>query len=613
MAIAAAVALSATTPGTASAAELRFSQTAAGNVVATGNTLGLSKETGLNGPGTRDSIGTFTSLDGASVDDDPANPGNPWGPGTTNDWMQSGSEAVLQLPMRAEVLYAELIWGGSSGDPEDEMPAQEDVSAFLNTPVTLEFGGDMADITPAGITALDINETGAGFDADYYVRSADVTAFVQMHGGGTYAVSGVPATQDTEINSLNAAGWTLLVAYRDSDEPIRNLTVFVGGGFVDEDSIEDYPVAGFCTPPSGAFAGRAVMTTLEGDASFTGDSFQIAETAAGPFTPLSGPNNPADNFFCSQLNDPDGNLDMAGTFGAVNHDPATGTNVSGGRQGWDVAQVPVSSMEGHFANGQTEAVLRAITTGDSFVPAGAAFAIQVNAPDFSGAGAMGTPASLAIGESATVTIDMTNNGLVDATGLLFSAPLPAGLTLTSFTLDGAAGDINGAPVDDTGLMNGVSIGDVAVGVSRQIVLEVEATAAPGGGDTMFVIQPGWAYEYVSCVGEAPLTEPHSTTPIFFDFDEDEGMGDTTGDGGVDSSGGDSASASAGEEEGDASASGDDGTAGLTTTAGIDTDGGGTAEDSGCGCRSDADPRRFGPGAWMVMLLALGALRRRRQR
>ena len=611
MAIAACVALSATSPGTANAAELRFSQTAAGNVVATGNTLGLSKETGLNGPGTRDSIGTFTSLDAASVDDNPANPGNPWGPGTTNDWTQNGSEAVLQLPMKAEVLYAELIWGGSSGDPEDEMPAQEDVTAFLDTPVTLEFGGDMADITPDPVTALDVNETGAGFDADYYVRSADVTAFVQMHGGGTYSVSGVPATQDTEINSLNAAGWTLLVAYRDSDEPIRNLTVFVGGGFVDEFSTEDYPVAGFCTPPSGPFAGRAVMTTPEGDASFTGDSFEIAETAAGPFTPMSGPNNPANNFFCSQLNDPDGNLDMAGTFGALNHDPATGTNVSGGRQGWDVAQVAVSSDAGHFANGQTEAVLRAVTTGDSFVPAGAAFAIQVNAPDFSGAGAAGMPGSLAIGESGTVTIDMTNNGLVDATNLLFSAPLPTGLELTSFTLDGASGDINGAAVATADLTSGVDIGDVAVGVTRQIVFEVEATGAPGGGETMYAIQPGWAYEYVSCEGEAPLTEPHSTTPIFFDYDEDMGMGDTTG-GGVDSSGGDSASASAGEEEGDASASAGETTDSATTTVGIDTDGGGSAEDSGCSCRSGNEDRRFGPGAWMVMLLAVGAVRRRRR-
>ena len=84
----------------------------------------------------------------------------------------------------------------------------------------------------------------------------------------TTLVSGVPATQDTLINSLNAAGWTLVVAYRDSTERIHNLTIFVGGSFVDEDSTEDYDFAGFCTPPSGPFDGHAVVSALEGDAAF---------------------------------------------------------------------------------------------------------------------------------------------------------------------------------------------------------------------------------------------------------------------------------------------------------------------------------------------------------
>ena len=51
---------------------LRFETTQPGNVIATGNTLGLSKQAGLNGPGTQDAIGTFITLDTASVDDTPA-------------------------------------------------------------------------------------------------------------------------------------------------------------------------------------------------------------------------------------------------------------------------------------------------------------------------------------------------------------------------------------------------------------------------------------------------------------------------------------------------------------------------------------------------------------
>ena len=51
----------------ATAQQLRFTTTAPGGVVATGNTLGLSKDTNLNGPGTRDSIGTFLTLAGGTL------------------------------------------------------------------------------------------------------------------------------------------------------------------------------------------------------------------------------------------------------------------------------------------------------------------------------------------------------------------------------------------------------------------------------------------------------------------------------------------------------------------------------------------------------------------
>ena len=101
-------------PAAAEASELRYSNTVKGGIVSTGNTLGLAKELNANGPGTRDSIGTFLTLDNQLVDNNPANVNNPWGPGTTGDWTLDGSAAVLELPMASgaavEVLYAELIW-----------------------------------------------------------------------------------------------------------------------------------------------------------------------------------------------------------------------------------------------------------------------------------------------------------------------------------------------------------------------------------------------------------------------------------------------------------------------------------------------------------------------
>jgi len=604
-------------PTTLHASELRFSQTTAGQVVATGNTLGLSKVFGQNGPGIEDSIGTFITLNGASVDNIPAPPpGNPWPAGTTNDWTQNGSDATLELPLDAEVLYAELVWGGSTNYDA------ENVLAFLDDPVTLSFGGDSVLVDPDPSTALDIAEMAAGFTANYYMRSADVTDFVATHGEGVYSTEGVPATQIHTINSLNAAGWSLFVAYRDPTQPIRNLTIFVGGSFVDEESVEDYDFAGFCTPPTGAFQGRAVVTTIEGDADLTGDGFSIAPSFVGPFVALSGPNNPVNNFFCSQLNDSGGALDTSGSFGTSNQNAAVGFNTVGGRQGWDVTTVSLSSASGQLDNGQTTATLRAITTGDSFAPTAVGFAIDVNAPSFADVETMATgePLALAVGESSTITVELHNGGLVDAIDVIFRAVLPDELDLASFATGGVDGDVDGNPVDTAGIQAGVAVGDVAVGQTLQLVFEVTANAPPAMGNN-WVIVPQFEYDYVSCEGEPPLTEPQGLAPIFIDYDPSgEGSGTGPGtdsgsaSGGLDDTAGSDAGSASGGASGGASGEGSGSTSrGNTDDTGpgilslSDTSGSGEGSEDGCGCRSSSRA-----GSLWLLLLAPLALRRRRR-
>ncbi len=588
----------------ASAAELRFNATAAGSVVATGNTLGLAKALNANGPGTQDSIGTFISLDATDVDNHPVAIGNPWPTGTTSDWTLNGSTGDLVLPKDAEVLYAELVWGGST------FYGLEDVRADLDDAVTFEFGGDTAMVDPDATTAMTIDEMSAeGFFVRYYMRTADVTDFVVAHGAGTYSLGGVPGTQDATINSLNAAGWTLVVAYRDSMQPIRNLTVFVGGSFVDEQSTEDYSFAGFCTPPMGAFNGTAVVSAIEGDADLTGDGLAIGETVLGAFVDLSGPNNPENNFFASQINGADGLLDTSGSFGDANHDATLGVNQSGARQGWDITHLPLSSQDGQFANGQTEAVLRTQTEGDSYVPTTVAFAIGVNAPDFSGRNTLVgvAPGEITIDETAALTVSMTNSGLVNADGVSLVAPLPAGLELESFTIDGNDGDISGDPVTAAALGTGVDIGVVGPQETREIVITVRAADAPENGDG-WVIAPRWNFSYVSCVGEDALEEPYVAAPVQIDFVEpaaETGAVDTSGGDTAADTTGDSDSDSNSDSEGDASATDTDSFGDSSGSAGAT---GGAGSDDGCGCNEGG---RGGQG-WLALGVMGWLLRRRRR-
>ncbi|MEM6786792.1 MAG: MYXO-CTERM sorting domain-containing protein [Myxococcota bacterium] len=579
---------------TASAQQLRYSTTTSGGILSTGNTLGLSKAFNQNGPGTLDSIGTFISLDPQSRDNDPFNPANPYPFGTTFDWTNNGSEGgPLNFDPDDTILYAELVWAGS-------YEYGDSVVANIDDPVTLSVGGNSIQVTPDPATAVTIAEQSfSGFAANYYIRSADVTQFVIANGGGAYAVSGVPATQTDTINSLNAAGWTLLVAYRGEGEPIRNLSVFVGGSFVDEDSSQDYTVSGFCAPPFGPVEGRAVVSTLEGDADLAGDDLAIGKSASDPFVFLSGPNNPQQNFFGSQINGRDGNINTSGSFGMVNHDPFTEVMVAGARQGWDLTTVDLSSVDGHLENAQTSAVLRTETSGDSYVPTAVALAIDVKAPEFEDSSTVAMPASVMMGETITVTATLKNTGEAAANNLLFVLPLEAGLKLINYSTDGAPGDADGNPVNAQGLIDGVPTGTLEVNMQTTIELTVEVIGTPAVGEN-FAFRPAWEHNFVTCDGEPPIPESVSPDPALVAYTEDVG-----GAGGATSV----TSSSAGVGGGVTSSSSAGGN-------GVEPEM--IEEDGGCGCSTpgregDDAPPAGGLAALFGLVATAGARVRRRRR
>lgn len=598
---AAVLAFAAATTAPAQAQQLRYSTTAPGGIASTGNTLGLSKQFNANGPGIQDSIGTFLTLDTASADTVPLNAANPWPLGTTNDWTQNGSQAVLQLPSdgEVEVLYAELVWGGS-------FQYIDDVSAFIDGSVTLSSGNDTVMVAPSAATALTISETAfGGFPVRYYVRSADVTAFVMQNGAGSYAVSGVAATQTTTINSLNAAGWSLVVAYRSDEQPIRNLSIFVGGSFVDEDSQQDYTVSGFCAPPFGVVEGKVVVGALEGDADLPGDDFLIAPNAASTFVNLSGPNNPADNFFCSQINDGNGVLDTQGTFGMSNHDAMNGLNISGGRQGWDLTTVTLSSMEGQLFNGQSSAVVRTNTTGDSFVPALVALEIDVKSPDFtSGSTTEGSKDPVTVGDTLVVTAKLQNSGEASGMNLLFALPPTGGLSLMKYTTDGVDGDSNGVAVSFAQLQMGVAAGTIQINETRTIELTFQVTGAPNNGIN-FVFTPVWEHSFVVCDGDAPIVETYGSSILTVDFEVPMGTGGMGGMGGAGANGGMGGTGAQGGAAGGLPADDDDDQL--------------IAEGGSCACATVSRPDGGALGwlalqGWLALpgLLALVSLRRRRR-
>ena len=115
-----------------------------------------------------------------------------------------------------------------------------------------------------------------------------MTGLVAAAGGGTYAAGDVRAGTGGD----RYAGWSLVVAYRDTAQPARNLTVLDGFKTIASNAPPTtIPVSGFQTPPAGP-----VRTTL-GFVSYEGDLGLGGDTAALNATTLGNAANQATNFF----------------------------------------------------------------------------------------------------------------------------------------------------------------------------------------------------------------------------------------------------------------------------------------------------------------------------
>lgn len=435
----------------------RYSDVKKGAIIFAGNTLGLSKAANSNSPGTEGSIGAFTSLNTSlQVGNFPA--------GTTLDYTLNGSRAQLSLPAGSSVLYAELVWGGLYRSTVNN------ISNLINNPVV--FSTPMSanvQIAPDAATSQDFVITVDNVTVGFYVRSANVTSLVAAALSGAYSVQRVPAlieAIDSRTSQTNHAGWTLAVVYENQTLDLRNLTLWSGGNVVSPSTgSTTVTVTNFLTPGVLPITGKVFVSAQEGDAVLTGDRMLFGQTVATLGT-LSGPNNPAGNFFASQINDQNGLLDTTGTFGTRNANAAAGTNTVACRQGWDTTAVDVSAT---LAPAQTSAVIRFTSDGDLYVPNALGLQIDSKGADL----AMLKTADktfASVGDEITYSVKIANSGEVSALNVAVNDFLPPETSLVdgSVFLDGSP-YAGGLPV---------SIAEIAAGGSSEVVFTVKVNSLP---------------------------------------------------------------------------------------------------------------------------------------
>lgn len=411
----------------------RFTITDCGAITFTGNTLGLSKRSDSSiDAGTQDGSGAMITLDTSlHVPTYPIISNA----GTTLDFNQNESAAILTLPENSSILYAELIWAGQYNRGGQNLVSEINKQVKFSTP------NNIYSITPDPATAVTAVNA-------FYVRSANVTNLVKEAGAGHYSCGGVAMTTVVNDGGTNNGGWTLAVVYFNPNLPVRNMNIYVGQIFA-LGSTTDQIISGFTTPSEGDIAARILVSAQEGDASASGDRMFFGPDTSS-LTALQGPNNLANNFFGSQINNDEGFLDKSGSYGEFNHNLLTSTNIYAGRQGWDITNVDGSAS---LINNQTSAVVRIQSTGDGYLVNG--LGIQIDTiPELNSVESVSNTTVL-LGSKITYLYIIKNIGNDTVTNAVFNNIIPNG---TSFINDSFL--VDGTLISATNPAEGIDIGSI---------------------------------------------------------------------------------------------------------------------------------------------------------
>lgn len=331
---------------------------------------------------------------------------------------KSSSGATVSLPAGAQVLYAGLFWGAARGAGRGGTGTSDDGTTMrFRLPGKASYETVTADRT-------DYLNTGSKNDYSSYL---DVTGLVRAGGNGEYWGADVP----TGTGADRYAGWSLVIAYEQADEPLRDLSVFNGYAKVSSGEPVRTSISGFLAPPSGAVNARFGSVTYEGDGGITGDYFAVNGTR------LADAQNPSANFYGSRITDGGANL--------TDRTPAAVNNL-----GMDAKVVDAAGI---LPNNSTSAELTFASTGDVYYPAALTTQIDLYAPTIVGTKTVRNLAGnepAKVGDTLEYTLSFGNTGDDDALRSTVRDALPANTTYVPGSLSVSQGAGSGAKTDRPG-------------------------------------------------------------------------------------------------------------------------------------------------------------------
>jgi uncharacterized repeat protein (TIGR01451 family)/fimbrial isopeptide formation D2 family protein len=311
----------------------------------------------------------------------------------------NSSRSNVSIPSGAQVLFAGLYWGArtAAGNTINGTAGQAARNAAARNIVKFRAPNG------TGYTSLTADTLDDG-NGGIYQGFADVTDEVKAGGNGQYTVADVQASTGGDT----LAGWSIVIAYRDTTQPARNLSIFDGIKSIGSGQTGSISVSGFTTPPAGQVRTRVGFVNYEGDAGIVGDSASLNGTT------LSDAQHPATNFFNSRSSR-DGVLRTATT---PNYPNNLGVEQS------------ILLANGILGNNATTATIGLTSSGDVYAPGVVTFATELYAPKVEQTKTVTDVNGGLVeqGDTLRYTITGQNTGQDGATGLVLRDPIPTNTT-----------------------------------------------------------------------------------------------------------------------------------------------------------------------------------------
>jgi uncharacterized repeat protein (TIGR01451 family) len=406
----------------------------------------------------------------------------------------NSSSADLNVAPCSEIIFAGLYWGTSLGGRNDAIwrTSKKD-TVMLKLPGSSSFQTIVAqvkDLHNFGIPDAGQNHVG-------YQNFADITSLLNvLSPNGTYTVGNILLSTGF---ANTASGWTIVIAYKNNAEIVRNLVVFDGmaqvGGL--SSLIVDIPFAGFKTPASGPVSCQLGVVCYDGDRS-SPDGFlfkQDSNAAVGSYYNLT--TAPAPN--TSALDDA-----WNSTISYLGNNVTTRNPAYNNTNGYDADIVDVPNVGNvNLGNNATSGRIRLSSTSEKYflhvVTTATAtrdplIQIQKTSADVNGGVLIG-------GDELKYTIAYRNNGNDSSINTFVYDTIPVGTSykLNSIQINGIAKtDAAGDDEAEYDFVSNRVVWRIGIGANATTGGRVLTSGASNTGNVSFSVNTSVACSVRSC-------------------------------------------------------------------------------------------------------------------